>query len=300
MVPRVITLAIGLFFGPYVQSPHFANQAIARVRQLSVSHLDSGLGEGSFDSWLLQVVGPRAGITWQLSECGEKGAASDAEIQACVEVSAILPDERKVVVMTWVGSFKKGLYGEPKLIFAVVEQDGEFFEASHLGELPQILRRPILRSLVRRPDSSTPAPPNIVLPVSDRVFSVADQPLPGRDLLPSSELPAESMIVASVEESPAAIEPRRISEGVLLGSVSARVLPSYPQHAKQLHVSGEVKVDITINEEGRVVEARAISGPVPLRLSAEEAARKWVFKPTLLNHERVSVRGILTFIFSMP
>jgi len=300
MVPRVITLAIGLFFGPYLQSPHFENQAISRVRQLSVSQLDSGLGERSFASWLQGVVGPNAGITWQLTECGEQSAAPGTigEIQACVEMSALLPDERKVVVMTWVGSFKRGLYGEPKVKFAVVECDGEIFEASRLGDLPQMLRtqlrKPLLRTPVRRSFSSTPAP--IVLPVIniDRLSPVVDQPIPSRVILD------KSMIVTSAEVLPAENLTRRVSEGVLLGSALTRVLPAYPPFARQLRVSGEVKVEITINGEGRVIAAQAISGPYPLRLPAEDAARKWIFNPTLLNQEPVSVRGFLTFIFTKP
>jgi hypothetical protein len=300
MVPRVITLAIGLFFGPYLQSPPFENQAISRVRQLSVAQLDSSLRERSFASWLQQVVGPQAGITWQLTECGEQSAGPGAsgEIQACVEMSALLPDERKVVVLTWVGSFKRGLYGEPKVKFAVVECDGEFFEASRLGDLPQMLRKqlrkPLLRAPVRKSIRATPAP--IVLPVTniDRLFPVVDQSLPSRVIL------AKSIIVTSDEVLPAENLPRKVSEGVLLGSAVTRVLPAYPPLAKQLRVSGEVKIEVRINAEGRVIAAQAISGPYPLRLPSEYAARKWTFNPTLLNQEPVSVRGILTFIFTKP
>jgi TonB family protein len=299
MVPRVITLAIGLFLGPYLQSPPFENQAISRVRLLSVAQLDSGLRERSFASWLQQVVGPHAGITWQLTECGEQSAEPGAigEIEACVEMSALLPDERKVVVLIWVGSFKRGLYGEPKVKFAVVESEGELFEASRLGDLPQMLRKqlrkPLLRTPVRQSFRSTPAP--IVLPVIniDRFFPAFDQPLPSRVILDKS-------IIVTSEESSSVDQPRKVSEGVLLGSVSTRVLPAYPPFAKQLRVSGEVKVEVIINAKGRVIAAQAISGPYPLRLTAEDAALKWTFKPTLLNQVPVSVRGFLTFIFTKP
>src|SRR5262245_56152292 len=116
MLPCIITLAIGLCLGPYLQSPPFESLAISRVRQLNVTQLDSALRERSFASWIQQVVGQRAGITWQLTECGDQAVAPGKrnDILACVEMSAILPDDRKVVILTRIGSFKKGLYGEPK------------------------------------------------------------------------------------------------------------------------------------------------------------------------------------------
>jgi TonB family protein len=287
-----MTIAIGLFFGPYLQSPAFENQAIARVRQLNVRQLDSGLRERPFDSWLREAVGPRAGISWQLTDCGVEaaGPGSEAEVQACVEISALLPDDRKVVVLTWVGSFKRGLYGEPKIQFAIVESKGEIFEAARLGDLPQMLRNPHLISLERSYFESTPPPP-LVLPVItsfENCLPTEARPIPSRALLGKS--------AAIVTED----EPLRVSEGVLLGSVSRKVLPDYPQFARERRVWGSVKVEVTIDVGGRVISARAISGPSQLRLSAEDAARKWVFNPTTLNKLPVSVRGFLTFIFTRP
>jgi len=290
MVPRIITLAIGMFFGPYYQSPPFELQAITRVRQLNISFLDSALQGRTFASWLQKLVGPRAGITWQLTECGA-APGSTGELQACVEMSAILPDERKVVILTWVGSFKRGIYGEPRVQFAVVESNGELFEASRLRDLPQMLRKPLLRSSAKR----TPVPATIVFPLNgNSYFPAVVQPLPSRE-------PADNPVIrTSIGEKSAGTVPQRVSEGVLLGSASTRVLPAYPEFAKQLRVSGEVKVEITIDVNGRVIEAHATSGPYPLRPPAEAAARKWIFNPTLLNKVPVSVRGNLTFIFAKP
>jgi TonB family protein len=297
MCPCIITITVGLLFGSSPQSPSFENQAISRVQQLNVSQLDSSLRERSLSSWLQQVVGPRAGMSWQLTDCGERAASggSSIEVQACVEMSAILPDDRKVVVLTWVGNFKRGLYGEPKIQFAIVENKGEIFEASRLGDLPQMLRMPLLRTPAKIPRDPAPAP--VVLPIIGfkNYFLLAGQPLPSHALLAE---PAE--ILTSVEVLSPASLPQRVSEGVLLGNVSRKVLPSYPQFARQLRVAGEVKVDVTIDEDGRVVAAKAISGPDPLRPAAEDAAWKWTFIPTLLNKVPVGVRGVLTFIFTKP
>ncbi len=65
-----------------------------------------------------------------------------------------------------------------------------------------------------------------------------------------------------------------------------------------MNASGPVEVQITISEEGRVIEARAVSGHRLLQRAAVEAALKWVFKPTTLNGVPVQVRSVLTFIFA--
>jgi TonB family protein len=65
-----------------------------------------------------------------------------------------------------------------------------------------------------------------------------------------------------------------------------------------MDASGTVEVEITISEAGLVVEATAISGHIALRNAAVEAARKWVFKPAILNGVPASVKGVLTFVFA--
>jgi TonB family protein len=83
------------------------------------------------------------------------------------------------------------------------------------------------------------------------------------------------------------------------GSALKKVAPAYPSEAKGAHVSGKVAVQVTISEEGRVIEAIAISGPELLRDAAVQAAKQWVFKPTKLDGAPVKVQGILTFNFEL-
>jgi TonB family protein len=83
------------------------------------------------------------------------------------------------------------------------------------------------------------------------------------------------------------------------GSALKKVAPAYPAEARGAHVSGKVAVQVTISEEGRVIEAIAISGPESLHDAAVQAAKQWVFKPTKLDGAPVKVRGILTFNFEL-
>jgi periplasmic protein TonB len=66
------------------------------------------------------------------------------------------------------------------------------------------------------------------------------------------------------------------------------------------NAAGEVRVQIEISETGRVTNTKAISGHPLLRDVAEEAARKWVFKPTTLDGVPVTTRIVLNFDFTAP
>jgi TonB family protein len=94
--------------------------------------------------------------------------------------------------------------------------------------------------------------------------------------------------------------PGGVSKGVTGGEVLVKPQPIYPATAKLINASGEVQVSIVIGENGRVVEAKAIKGHPALRSAAEDAARKWVFKPTLLDGKPVKQPGTLTFVFMPP
>ena len=91
----------------------------------------------------------------------------------------------------------------------------------------------------------------------------------------------------------------RKSGGVLQGSATRRVEPAYPPLAKTARVSGPVVVEITVDETGKVISARGISGHPLLKPAAEAAARGWEFTPTSLQGTPVKVIGTITFNFHL-
>ena len=86
---------------------------------------------------------------------------------------------------------------------------------------------------------------------------------------------------------------------MLQGSATRRVEPSYPPLAKTARVSGAVVVEVTVDEAGNVISARAISGHPLLKPAAEAAARGWKFTPTQLSGVPVKVIGTITFNFNL-
>jgi TonB family protein len=89
----------------------------------------------------------------------------------------------------------------------------------------------------------------------------------------------------------------RKSGGVLQASATKRVEPVYPPLAKAARVSGAVVVEVTADEEGNVISARALSGHPLLKDAAVSAARNWAFSPTMLSGVPVKVIGTITFNF---
>jgi TonB family protein len=80
--------------------------------------------------------------------------------------------------------------------------------------------------------------------------------------------------------------------------VIKRVKAIYPANARRMNAYGEVEVQITISGDGKVIEARAISGHMALRSAAVGAARGWVFTPLIIDGAPVKVESVLTFVFA--
>jgi bla regulator protein BlaR1 len=75
--------------------------------------------------------------------------------------------------------------------------------------------------------------------------------------------------------------------------------PEYPEEAKKQRVEGTVEVTITIGEEGKVIFARAKSGPSLLHDVSVAAAYKARFEPSTINGKPVKVAGIMSYDFKL-
>ena len=101
----------------------------------------------------------------------------------------------------------------------------------------------------------------------------------------------------TVEDTPAPV-PKVVSGGVLNGKAINLVRPPYPPAARAVHASGQVQVQVLIDENGNVISASAVSGHPLLKQSAEQAARASKFSPTLLSGQRVKVSGVIVYNFT--
>lgn len=89
-----------------------------------------------------------------------------------------------------------------------------------------------------------------------------------------------------------------ISKGVINGTAVNLVKPVYSAAAKSVGAKGDVKIQVTISEDGNVISASILDGHPLLRQSALQAAKSSKFTPTFLSGEKVQVKGIIIYRFS--
>lgn len=90
-----------------------------------------------------------------------------------------------------------------------------------------------------------------------------------------------------------------VGVGQLTASDAVRLVkPTYTLVAQRSNIEGQVRVDVTLDEEGNVISAKAVEGPALLRTAAEEAAMRSKFKPVILNEKPVKAKGFIVYNFT--
>jgi len=117
-------------------------------------------------------------------------------------------------------------------------------------------------------------------------------------------LPADTnkRIVVTENDAPPAPRPllKPVSGGVLNGKALSLPTPVYPDVARRMRTEGVVQVEVVVDENGKVVSARALSGPGMLRDAAVKAASLAHFSPTKLSGMPVKVTGMINYNFTVP
>lgn len=75
--------------------------------------------------------------------------------------------------------------------------------------------------------------------------------------------------------------------------------PPYPPEAKAQRIQGVVVVTLTIGTDGKVADAKAISGPAELQAHAVDYAKTWEFEPAKVKGKPVPARFKLTMAFRL-
>jgi periplasmic protein TonB len=143
----------------------------------------------------------------------------------------------------------------------------------------------------QQPNANQPADPN----AQNTVQPEGEPSLPAT---PNNETATPQP--ANTPPNPAAQTPGQpnqkkppIAGGMLNGKAIYLPVPEVPPG----EASGVVLVSVLVDEQGGVIEARAVSGPANLHAAAVAAARLARFNPTLLMGEPVRVSGTLSYNF---
>lgn len=92
--------------------------------------------------------------------------------------------------------------------------------------------------------------------------------------------------------------------GDVRGAVNSKAVylpkPAYPIDAREAGAEGKVTVQITIDEDGNVVSANALSGHSLLKNVSEETARRTKFRIARdVAGQAVQINGVLTYSFAI-
>lgn len=108
----------------------------------------------------------------------------------------------------------------------------------------------------------------------------------------------DALFVAPGDASPP--KPDTVPQGALIvGFAITRVQPDYPDIAKGSRVAGTVVIQAILGKDGRLRNLSVVSGPKILQQAAMDAAKKWVYRPYLLNDDPVEVTTSINIIFHL-
>jgi TonB family protein len=68
------------------------------------------------------------------------------------------------------------------------------------------------------------------------------------------------------------------NQGEIKRKAKAKVEPRYPPLARQMKLSGKVKIEVTVSPDGRVKDTRVIGGSPVLVNAALDAIRMWRYE----------------------
>jgi protein TonB len=117
-----------------------------------------------------------------------------------------------------------------------------------------------------------------------------------------TDVPALPSVVPPAAAKPAVREPDKpvpVSGGVQAGKLIKQVIPTYPQLAIRMRVSGTVRLLGIIGKDGKVQSLQLLSGNPLLIRAALDAVRQWVYSPTVLSGNAVEVEAPIDVIFTL-
>ena len=119
---------------------------------------------------------------------------------------------------------------------------------------------------------------------------------PGRDFVKWALLVAVLATVAV--PSLLSAETLSLPTAGAMARVAKKVAPVYPAAARQLNVSGSLDVEITVDEEGSVTDAKVLKGNAMFSSSAMSAVRMWKFNPMVQDGVAKRFTSVIVFNFT--
>jgi TonB family protein len=144
------------------------------------------------------------------------------------------------------------------------------------------------QSAESKPSSTPPSSSANLAPTSGAVGATDSAP------------PAGSLLVYENGKEVFRVPPSGVPDTSAEDGILNRVEPEYPEEARQQGIQGPVVIDLDIGVDGKVREAKAVSGPPVLAQAVMDAVKQWVFKPHRVNGQLVPMQRRITLHFKLP
>jgi protein TonB len=150
------------------------------------------------------------------------------------------------------------------------------------------------------PNKNLPLPEHGPYAITGRDRNAGSPEGPGTPIGGGRQIAPPAQLVTLPDQPPPPDPPKPppvISKGVITGLAVSLPRPNYPELAKRMRVQGTVAVQVLVDESGRVISAKAVSGSPFLTTEAQRAALQARFSPTRLGERPVKVSGVITYNF---
>jgi len=91
----------------------------------------------------------------------------------------------------------------------------------------------------------------------------------------------------------------RVGGNVQQAKLISQPRPVYPKEAKKAGITGVVRMDAIVGQDGTIQDLTLVSGDPALAPAAMDAVRQWVYQPTLLNGAPVEVVTQIDVTFTL-
>ncbi|HEV7700433.1 MAG TPA: energy transducer TonB [Pyrinomonadaceae bacterium] len=149
---------------------------------------------------------------------------------------------------------------------------------------------------------------------SDSTVAMTDKPVYVPTSVPTKIEPQQVIQTQGAQPAPTKTETAKADEpkadlaktdtpldvgSSLMAYATRQTPPVYPPAARTMRTTGIVRVDVTVNETGDVTDVSKTSGPSLLQGAAQDAIKKWKFKPFTRGGQPVKANGYVNFNFNL-
>ncbi|MCM3874236.1 MAG: TonB family protein [Pyrinomonadaceae bacterium] len=150
-----------------------------------------------------------------------------------------------------------------------------------------------------KPNVNLPMPRGVVVPGPD---SDPGAGTPGNGTGNGGPGQGNSVVVVPIDTPPPPqvvqnSPPKVLKKSIINGDAIFLPKPPYPEMARQMKIQGAVNVQVLVDETGKVISAKVVSGHPFLTREAQRAALQVRFSPTILGDQPVKVSGVITYNF---